>query len=96
MGDGPPVGGPVGGPRDGAWPAEGRPGEGDGCVGRDSAGYSDGGNTSGGRSSADRMRAGDSDASAGGHDGVSRHRPRHLAPTASIDALISFTYHLPH
>jgi hypothetical protein len=40
-------------------------------------------------------RAGGSGMRAGGHDGVSRRRPGHLTPTASVAALISFTYHLP-
>ena len=40
-------------------------------------------------------RAGSSGTRAAGHDGVSRRCPGHLAPTASVAALISFTYHLP-
>jgi hypothetical protein len=32
---------------------------------------------------------------AAGHDGVNRQCPGHWAPTASVDALTSFTYHLP-
>jgi hypothetical protein len=36
-----------------------------------------------------------SGARTGGQHGVSRRCPGHLAPTASVDALISFTYHLP-
>ena len=34
-------------------------------------------------------------AGAGGHDDVTRLCPGHRAPTASVDAPISFTYHLP-
>ena len=33
--------------------------------------------------------------SPGGHDGVSWPWPGHRAPTVSVDAPISFTYHLP-
>jgi hypothetical protein len=40
-------------------------------------------------------RANGSGASADGHDGVSHRCPGHVAPTASVAALISFTYHLP-
>jgi hypothetical protein len=40
-------------------------------------------------------REGGSGARAGGQDGVTRRWPGHLAPTASVAALISFTYHLP-
>src|ERR1700736_6797744 len=35
------------------------------------------------------------DASARGHDDVTRPCPGHRAPTASVDAPISFTYHFP-
>src|ERR1700736_6372523 len=34
-------------------------------------------------------------ATASGHDDVSRPCPGHRAPTASVDAPISFTYHFP-
>ena len=48
-----------------------------------------------GDGSPDSRRAGGSGTRAGGHDGVSRRCPGHLPPTASVAALISFTYHLP-
>jgi hypothetical protein len=60
--------------------AAGKPENGDGGAARDDVG---------------RARAGGNGVSADGHDGVSRRCPGHLAPTASIAALISFTYHLP-